>query len=83
MNNDVALIMGIRTALKSAVLDFTRAYCDLSQSTSADTLQNIMNSHVKLITNISQLESSIQTRQDEQKAVLADIHEYLDMQKKQ
>lgn len=76
MSNDLTLIVGMRQALKIASIEFCRAFNDLAQTDSALKIRNVLDSQLRLADKLSQLEN-MYGNNTEEKAVLADIHEYL------
>lgn len=77
MNGDVELILYMRQALKLSSSEFCRAFNDLAQTQSAAAINNILNNQLRIADTLCQLENMYGTNSEE-KAVLADIHEYLD-----
>ena len=78
MNKDSMLISQLKTAVKSASLDFCRAYNDNAGNESAETILSILESHLRIARKLSSAEKNHPQKNDStEKAVLADIHEFL------
>lgn len=75
-NNDRAIIEGMRQAVRSASLDFCRAFNDLSGTDSAKIIRTIIDGQFRMADKLSQMQKDFSDI-NEETICPADVHEYL------
>ena len=81
MNNDAVIIESLRQAFRSSSAQFCRAYNDFSGNDSGETILSVLDGQLRIAKKLASLESNFIAEKNEN-AVLADIHEFLDKEKK-